>query len=215
MKKREWILILVWAGLVLFSRALKFNLPIGGQSATFCLFVVLLPMIVYFFPSKLYLGAGLWFLTHLLHPLPLTVGIPTLLAALSWKVSHKKDLFNSSLHLFFPLMAIALFILSPNGKEAWLYTLYWLIPVLCCFGRNNLFKRSLQSTFTAHAAGSVMWVYLTPLSSQQWLALIPVVAIERLIATFFAILAIKAFSQILTVKRSADFTCLKEGMFSS
>ncbi len=65
---------------------------------------------------------------------------------------------------------------------------FWLVFV--CVGRllgcallpANFLTRALQSTFLQHAAGSLIWVSLIPLASEQWLALIPVVAIERLLA---------------------------------
>ncbi len=100
------------------------------------------------------------------------------------------------LHVVFPLLAMALFVLSPNGQGAWSYSLYWLIPVGVAFMRPSLFGRALQSTFVAHAAGSVMWAYLTPLTSTMWLALIPVVAVERLLGSLLAVGVIGVLSSL-------------------
>ncbi len=196
MKNKHLFLIIIWACLAIVSRSFKFSIPIGEQSATFSCFVAVLPIIAYFFPSRIYLIGLFWFLTHLIHPIPLTAGIPTLLATLSWKASNNRGISNLWMHFALPLLAIFLFIFSPNGKEAWPYALYWFIPIVCAFGQPNLLKRALQSTFVAHAAGSIMWAYLTPIASFQWLALIPIVALERATTTLFAIVVIKALSPL-------------------
>jgi len=82
-----------------------------------------------------------------------------------------------------PLACIGLFLLHPVGRAAWLYSLYWLIPVLAVVlperVPGKLFFRSFGATFTAHAVGSVIWLYTVPMSAEQWLTLIPVVAYER------------------------------------
>lgn len=81
-----------------------------------------------------------------------------------------------------PLLSMALFIAHPVGGQAWAYTLYWLIPVALYFIRkDSLFITALGSTFTAHAVGSVIWLYANPMTPGAWLALIPVVLVERLI----------------------------------
>jgi hypothetical protein len=46
--------------------------------------------------------------------------------------------------------------------------------------QKNIFFTSLGSTFTAHAVGSVIWLYTIPMTAGMWLALIPIVALERL-----------------------------------
>lgn len=82
-----------------------------------------------------------------------------------------------------PLVCTGLFLLHPLGREAGIYTLFWLIPVL---GKllpeklpGKLFFRSFGATFTAHAIGSVIWVYTVPMTASQWITLIPVTAYER------------------------------------
>lgn len=199
LEKKQILLIAVWSALVICSRFLKFSLPINGHWAFGC-FALIFPVFAYFFPSRLYLALGLGFLMHLVHPIPLTAGIPTFLATLSWKASKKTGFLHLALHAVLPLAAIALFICAPHAKQAWPYALYWLIPVLCLLGKTNLFKRALQSTFTAHATGSVIWAYFLPLSSAQWTALIPVVALERLASAVFAMAVITALSSVFNRK---------------
>jgi hypothetical protein len=81
-----------------------------------------------------------------------------------------------------PLLCMVLFIVHPIGKQVWIFSLYWLIPILgSLFPRRFLLLKSLGATFTAHAIGSVLWLYTVPMEAGQWLALIPTVAYERLI----------------------------------
>lgn len=77
--------------------------------------------------------------------------------------------------------AMVLFWLHPQGNAAWVYPLFWVIPVLASFYRKNLFARSLGSTFTAHAIGSVAYLYAFNIPAEVWFALIPIVAFERLL----------------------------------
>lgn len=78
-----------------------------------------------------------------------------------------------------PAIAMLAFWLHPVGQQAWFYALYWTIPVIARFLPDRLFLRSLGSTFTAHAVGSVLFLYTIETAPALWLALIPVVALER------------------------------------
>ncbi|VVC00946.1 Uncharacterised protein [uncultured archaeon] len=91
------------------------------------------------------------------------------------------------------LVCMALFWMHPYGAQVWFYSLYWLIPVACAFHKDNIIARALGSTFTAHAIGSVAYLYAFNLAPAVWLSLIPVVAFERLtfaagiVVSFYAI----------------------------
>jgi hypothetical protein len=86
------------------------------------------------------------------------------------------------LSIMLPIVCMALFIAHPVGRLAAPYALYWLIPVIISFFSNKtVFMHSLSSTFIAHAVGSVIWLYATPETPVFWYALIPVVAVERLV----------------------------------
>jgi hypothetical protein len=80
-----------------------------------------------------------------------------------------------------PLACMALFIIHPIGSQAWYYSLYWLIPFIALALPEHLFLRALGSTMTAHAVGSVAFLYFLPSTPELWIALIPVVAFERFI----------------------------------
>ncbi len=110
-----------------------------------------------------------------------------------WKSGERGA--SDKLGILVPAAAIAAFWLNPIGQSfvqvaalgisvpAGIYALYWLIPIAAKFMPDRLFLRSLGSTFTAHAVGSVLFLYTIPTAPELWLALIPVVAIER---TLFA-----------------------------
>jgi hypothetical protein len=102
--------------------------------------------------------------------------IPGFFAALYWATP------SVFVRLIMPLSCMLLFVLHPVGGAAWLYSMYWFIPVVLYFvPRQNLFLTALGSTFVAHAVGSTIWLYADPVSPVFWLALIPVVALERLV----------------------------------
>ncbi len=64
----------------------------------------------------------------------------------------------------------------------------------------NIFLHSLTSTFIAHAVGSVIWLYATPMTPEFWYALIPVVAVERLVIASGMTLAYYAFAKFFSIR---------------
>jgi hypothetical protein len=98
------------------------------------------------------------------------------------------------------LIAIPLFIAHPIGSQAALYSLFWLIPVATLlFFNQSLFARALGSTVTAHAVGSVIWLYTIPMAPDQWLMLIPVVIVERLLFASGMVIAYKVCAYLLSL----------------
>ena len=83
--------------------------------------------------------------------------------------------------ILMPAIAMILFVTNPIAGNAWYYSLYWLIPIIAKLLPDKLFLRSLGSTFTAHAIGSIAWLYTVPMTAEQWASLIPVVAYERIL----------------------------------
>ena len=91
---------------------------------------------------------------------------------------------SSSIRLLVPLFSMAFFILHPVGMQSWIYSMYWLIPImLYCVNKKSLWLDALGSTFVAHAIGSVIWIYTVETSATMWFSLLPIVAIERLLFT--------------------------------
>lgn len=102
--------------------------------------------------------------------------LPMMLAAVYFGLKSKKTA------IIFPI-CIALFLLNPIGRQAWMYSLIWLVPFIASFGKKRLILNSLGATFTAHAVGSIIFLYSFGLTPAIWLSLIPIVFIERGIFT--------------------------------
>lgn len=106
-----------------------------------------------------------------------------------------------------PAVCVVLFWLHPEGRKAFLFAFFWFIPVIASFYKKNLWLKSLGATFTAHAVGSVAFLYAFNLPAAVWYSLIPVVLIERGfftigIASFYVL-----FNSVLGY--AAKFTSIK------
>ena len=118
--------------------------------------------------------------------------IPGLFASLFWAT-------DSKLFRIVPaIICMTLFLMHPVGSGAALYSLFWLIPVITTlFFKETYFTIALGSTFTAHAVGSVIWLYTVPMTADQWLMLIPLVIVERLLFASGMVIAYKVMRSIL------------------
>ena len=111
------------------------------------------------------------------------------------------------LSIMLPIACIALFIAHPVGRLAAPYALYWLIPVIIAFfSHKTVFMHSLSSTFIAHAVGSVIWLYATPATPAFWYALIPVVAVERLVMAIGMTAAYHGIARLLRLAGGFSFS---------
>lgn len=110
---------------------------------------------------------------------------------------------KTKLSLLVPGLAIVAFWAHPEGRQAWYYALYWIIPFLAYLGheKHTLF-RALGSTFTAHAVGSVLWLYAFNLSASVWTSLIPIVWKERGLMTLGITLTFMAVDKLLELLNS-------------
>jgi hypothetical protein len=104
---------------------------------------------------------------------------------------------KNPLGIALPLLCMALFIAHPVGASAWYFTLYWLIPVFAAFFPERLVGRALGATFTAHAVGTVAYIYMFQSTPAFWLALIPVVAVERLLFASGIVVSYVALNTLL------------------
>ncbi len=87
---------------------------------------------------------------------------------------------KGKLNLIIPAIAILAFVAHPIGRDVWYFSLFWTIPIVTYFFRDQfLFARALGSTFTAHAVGGALWIWKFSLPAPVWHSLIPVVAAER------------------------------------
>ena len=118
--------------------------------------------------------------------------LPAMLAAVYFGMKQKKTA------IIFPI-CILLFLLNPIGRQAWVYSLIWLIPFVATFGKKRLVLNSLGATFTAHAVGSVIFLYSFGLTPAIWISLIPVVFIERGLFAIGIWLSCLVFNTVLDV----------------
>ncbi|MFC2049087.1 hypothetical protein ACFLR2_00225 [Chlamydiota bacterium] len=204
--RERFLPLLLWGLIVLAGSSIRLNVMVGEGYATFSWLMIMLPMTFLFFPLRDagVAGGGIWLLTHLSRSFSITLGIPTLFASLSWVASKRpKSLQDALMHVLLPLTCIGLFCFSPTGSHAKPYSLYWCIPIALYLiplqGVFDYMGRALKSTFVAHALGSVIWVYCVPMSSAQWLALIPVVAIERLAISLMCVVIALTFAKALKI----------------
>lgn len=84
------------------------------------------------------------------------------------------------LNIIIPVISIIAFNLHPVGRSVWFFSLYWLIPIAMHFFKDkSLFARSLGATFAQHSVGGALWIWFLNMPAELWIALIPIVAIER------------------------------------
>lgn len=92
----------------------------------------------------------------------------------------KKGKFN----FIIPVIAIVAFVIHPIGRTVWYFSLFWTIPIVAYFFRDRfLLARAIGSTFTAHAIGSVLYIWVFSLPATVWNSLIPIVVVERFLFT--------------------------------
>ena len=179
LSSKQTFFILAFSLLVLAGSQLNFSPIIGADNQFFTMFQFFGPTAGAFLGPVV--GAASVLLAELanfifvgkeLSLINLVRLAPMLLAALYFGSKDKR------LVAAVPLLAMAAFWLHPVGQQAWFYALYWLIPLLATV-KPNLISRSLGATFTAHAVGSVAFLYAVPTTPALWIGLIPIVAFER------------------------------------
>jgi hypothetical protein len=187
--KRIFIILLAGFFLVLLTFA-KLNFSFGANHLTFSFSNMIYPVFGAFL-GLIDLVVIKWFSLILLvlftGKMPITLvmfGIPSFLAALTFRYSlsknYKSKIFDFCLRVLIPIISISIFIY--NYSAAYAYSFYWLIPMFLYFltrKKVNIFYSALSSTFIAHAVGGVFWIFSVNMTTQQWIGLIPVVAIER------------------------------------
>lgn len=180
--KKRILFIIIFAALGLLISQIPIS-PIRGSKQSFTPFEFLGPTSGMFL--GVWPGAVSVFLVKLFNILikrqsfdvvTLIRFFPMMLAAVYFGLPKSKKVI-----LVIPLLCIALFILHPQGRQVWYFSLYWLIPLICFFKKDRLILNALGSTFTAHAIGSTAFLYAFNLSAPVWAGLIPIVFMERML----------------------------------
>lgn len=109
--------------------------------------------------------------------------------------------------LIVPIVCMGAFWAHPEGRQAWGYALYWLIPIAMYFLHNKfIFVRALGATFTAHAVGGALWIWVFNMKAALWISLIPVVWKERGLMALGITLTFFLFNFILkTINEKTNF----------
>jgi hypothetical protein len=183
---KKIVLLTLWSSVYILRKFFSLDFLVGTK------FVFITPLLASFLslPQTIGMLGALSLIKFGFGALPITLGLPTMLATLSWSTINRKSgtlyiLGDAFLHLIVPTMCIALFVTHPVAGHAWPYATFWFIPMIMWALRNlagwsGSFWIALQSTFMAHALGSIMYLFTVPMTAATWLGLIPVVVVERL-----------------------------------
>ena len=184
--KKGIIFLLLFAALVFIGKKINFSPLVGAENQFFTLFQFFGPVAGGFLGpvigalSVLIAQSANFLFTGTEVNLINLIRLTPMIFAAYYFGSKKRNL-----SIVVPLIAIALFVLHPIGRQVWFFSLYWTIPIIIKFlpkkYSNSVPLRSLGATFTAHSVGGAAWIYTVPMTAGQWIALIPVVAYERLL----------------------------------
>jgi len=203
----SWFFITIFTSLVKISSLFKVSFVVGSTAAFFSATPIVQPLagvwggvvgssLVFLLSAILRMFIGGWspFILLAYH-------IPGLCASLALASRHW------ALHLALPALCMLVFIVHPVGLSAFPYAFYWFIPmILYVAGKEIFFLRALSSTFIAHAVGSAVWIWARPMTLQAWVALIPVVIIERII---FALGMTLIYLTVKSVQKYIQKTAVK------
>ncbi len=190
---RRITIAVLWASGVIGANCFKLSFIIGSHAAFFSASQFLIPVAGYYggLSTSILLMLGPACIKALISgslPYGLAVyHIPSFCGALYYRIyrtqAGKGQLYGKKLiGCMVPLVCMILFSGHSVGSQAWVYSMYWIIPIVTtCLPHTSHFLQALGSTFTAHAIGSVIAVYSGTLTPSQWIGLIPIVAIERIV----------------------------------
>lgn len=206
---RKKLLFLALFSLIGFiSLQIPFN-KLAGSNVSFTLFDFFAPIAGAFLGPIYGIASvfGVEVANMIIKQTPPTTGsiirlIPILFATLYFALISKKG--SGKWLSGVPILAIIVFLAHPNGRQVPYYTLFWLIPLLAYKFRNNLFIKSLGSTFSAHAVGGMLWIWAFNLPATVWQGLIPVVIAERLL------FAVGITASFIIVKYTLNFLASKK-----
>ncbi len=185
--RRKLFFLALFSIVGFISLQIPFN-KIMGSNVSFTLFDFFAPMAGGFLGPVFGIASvfGVEVINMWIKQTPLTTGsvirlFPTLFAVLYFALISKKG-FQGKWLLAVPVLCIAVFIAHPIGRQVTYYALmFWSIPVLAYFKRDNLWVKSLGATMTAHAVGGAAWIWVFNLPVSVWNGLIPVVIAERIL----------------------------------
>ncbi|MDP7263597.1 MAG: hypothetical protein QF436_00520 [Candidatus Woesearchaeota archaeon] len=184
--KKRVIFILLFAVFAFITQRINFSPLVGAENQFFTLFQFFGPIAGAFLGPVF--GVIAVFLAELVDFIVVgkeltlinIMRFAPMLFATYYFASNKKRL-----NAIIPLIAIGLFVLHPVGRQVWFFALFGTIPIIATLLTKKYSMsvplRSLGATFTAQSIGGALWVWTVPMTAGQWIALIPVVAYERVL----------------------------------
>ena len=174
-KKFSQIISFLLATLIAFF---PFNYIVGSKFAWFSCSSMIIPALGYQY-SLLYVIFYIFtksVCTNIVSMLFLLHRLPLIFATLALQKR------TAIISIGLPCLAILLFSTHAVGSQAFYYAWYWFIPmIIYFFAQDSLIFRAISASFVAHAVGSVIWLYTGNIGAATWMALIPLVACERLL----------------------------------
>ena len=199
---KRLVFIAIFTALVLIGKQINFSPLVGAENQFFTLFQFFGPISGAFLGSVIGAAAVLFaelidfFIVGKEATLINILRLSPMIFAAYYFGSKKRNL-----SIAVPLIATAAFVLHPIGREVWFFTLFWTIPIIAKLlpqkYSQNLISRSLGATFSAHAVGGALWIWTVPMTAAQWIALIPVVFIERFLFAGGIAISYIAFNALL------------------
>lgn len=190
----------ILAKLTAFS---KFSFIVGSKMAFLAPAAVLLPLAGAFggiSGSLGMLGMGLIMRCLFFGAMPLAFlgyHLPGFFASLYWANDSK------IMRIIPAVLCMILFLAHPVGAQCAWYSLFWLIPMIASF-YSGIFFTALGSSFTAHAVGTLVWLYAGQLAPADFALLVPVVIVERLMIAVAMVMVYKLvvalYSQVTSVQ---------------
>ncbi len=124
--------------------------------------------------------------------------LPTLCGTL-WLSTESR-----ALKLVIPALCIALFAIHPQASV--LFSCYWITPLILSFApKRFIFLQAVGSTFTAHAVGSVFWIYAHQTDPLFWNALLGRVLFERLSYALIVTTSYYGLTALVAVTRLSPY----------
>lgn len=188
---RHYLRASLYAGICKLAGFAKISFIFGSKTLFFSGAQCISPLIGYYYrASAVCMLFALRTLAHCLlagmSGLLLQLHIPTFCAGLysAFCRPGKSESYAARVAMALVMLScIVLFVLHPVGNGAFLYALPWLVPLFnVLITHRSIFIHALATTYSAHAVGSVIWLYsVGPDTPEAWLALIPVACMERIL----------------------------------
>ncbi len=205
-EKRAALFLIAFTALALLAYQFKFSMILGVPSQSFSLFQFLGPIGSQLFSVPLGVAsvlvveiANFAFKGQTLDAMTLLRFFPMAFAAVYFGFHLKEDKrLRHRAILLVPIACMALFVLHPEGRAAWFYSLFWVIPpVAALWFERSLIARALGATFTAHAIGATAFLWAFNIPAATWAALVPITAVERGLFALGIAASVVAFSTAL------------------